>query len=396
MLASKPERRRANKGHQPKKGDKAMRAMADFGRMALGGHPKVHKPRRPPAEESFSHALSDPFSVNARGARVPDLYAFPTSTFRLQTSMLLGAGLTEFGACFLPNPYVTAIDTGQAAITTASVTSLGGMRRFANANAFIGLTTPAIFIPLATAFRVVGGGIKIRNLLPELTATGRVYIACLPVASNGVPNWDMLETANPSTIGAYNNILDRMGLPKLQVMRSAGLQMENVSKDYTIGQLVGDAEVEVEFSVFNPEFFSFKPTDAQGTNYSATISEADDIAYVTATGAVLAAASGDKTAVQSNGGSAIIVWFEGVPSTVSAPIEIDVCLHLECVPLVATNTTSGTTGLTPESDNPPRPTIGSTAMVEREITRQLRNPDSLIRVNHGSKGAGGAHIAEID
>lgn len=395
-MASKPERRRLKRGGEKKKGDRVLREIANLGRVAVGGAPRgAYKPKRPEAGESFSHAMSSPFSLEARGARVPDLYSFPTNTFRLQTSMLMGASQTEFGACFFPNPYFTAFDTGQAALTIANVTSTGGCRRFASANSFMGLTTPDLFVPLATAYRVVGGGIKIRNLLPELTATGRVYIACVPVASNGVPNYNFLESQNPATTAYYNEILDRMGVPRLQVMRSASLQMEPVAKDFTIGQLVGDEELEVDFGIYHPDFFRFKPTSAKSTAFSSVLSEYDDVG-VNATGVVVPNVSGSKSGMQIDGGSAIIVWFEGVPSTAAAPIEVDICLHLECVPVIAALGTTTNQGITPESDNPPRPVHGSTAMVEHEISRQRTNPDSIIRLHRNSKGAGGARIAEID
>lgn len=397
MLASKPARRRAKKGKKPKNGDRLLSTVASLGRMALGAGPKsMHKPSRAQGVESFAHALTDPFSLEARGARVPDLYAFPTNTFRLQTSMLLGANLTEFGATFFPNPYVSYYDTGVGASGVLNVTSTGGMRRFAGATAFGGMTTPTLFSPLATAFRVVGGGIKIRNLLPELTATGRVYIACVPLSNGGVPNYNALETISPTTTNNYNELLARMGLPRTAAQRSASLQLLPQSKDFTVGQMVGDEELEIEFGVYHPDFFRFKPTAADSTTYGGTVSEADDVVITIATGVANVGASGNKEATQSDGGSAIVCWFEGFPSTVSAPIEIDICLHLECVPLVASTGTTSTAGLTPESDNPPRPAIGSTAMVEAEIQRQRSDPDSVIRLHRSSKGSGGARIADID
>lgn len=402
-LASAPSRQRARKnaksGRQgnSKRGDQMLGTIASIGRMTLGGAPRgLRKVKRAATGESFAHALADPFSADARGARVPDLYAFPTNTFRLQTSMLMGANSTEFGAVFLPNPYVSALDLGDLGSVASSVTSLGGARRFTGASAFMGLTTPTLFTPLATAFRVVGGGIKIRNLIPELTATGRIYVALFPVASGGVPNYRMLDGVIPSA--GYSGILQRMGLPLVSGLRTAALQMQPVSKDFTVGQVVGDEEIEVNFSVYHPDFFRFKPTGATSVAYNSQFAEVDDVAQVltTTTGLTDPTYSGNKEAMQIDGGSAIVVWIEGVPASANAPFEVDVCLHLECVPLVVAGGTTGSTGITPETDNPPRPVHGSTAMVEAEITEARVNPDNIIRMHHSSKGSGGARIADID
>jgi len=403
-MASKQQRKRqqkasrAGKAFKSKAGDNILSAVSAIGRMTLGAPPRPRKFAREPHGESFAHALADPFSIEARGARVPDLYAFPTNTFRLQTSVLLGAGSqTEFGAVFLPNPYVSVIDTGVAATGTPSITGLGGLQRYSSgASSFAAMTIPVLFAPLATEFRVVGGGIKIRNLLPELTATGRVYIAVLPLSNGGVPNYNLLSTIGGLTTANYNNITARMGLPTIESLRSASLQLQPLSKDYTVGQIVGDEEIEIDFSIYHPDFFRFKPTRVENAEYNGTVREADDVAFTIATGVPIALASGNKEAVQSDGGSAIVVWFEGIPATPSAPFEIDMCLHLECVPLVATGGTAGSGGITPESDNPPRPVHGSSAMVEHEITRARSNPDTIIRLNTNDKGAGGARIAEID
>lgn len=401
-LASKQQRGRAKKAaragkqFKAKPGDKVLSAIAAVGRLSLGAVPKARKIPRANAGESFAHALSDPFSIEARGARVPDLYAFPTNTFRLQTSMLLGTSQTEFGAVFFPNPYASVLDTGVAATGVPSITGLGGVRRFAGASAIAGMTVSSLFTPLATEYRTVGGGIKIRNLLPELTATGRVYIAVLPVANGGMPNWNMLEASGGITAANYNSILSRLGLPILGALRSASLQMQPVAKDFTVGQIVGDEEIEIDFSIYHPDFFRFKPTQAADTELSATLREVDDVAINIATGTVNQSSMGNKEATQSDGGSAIVVWFEGIPSTSSAPFEIDLCLHLECVPLVAVGGTLSGSGITPESDNPPRPVHGCTAVVEHEITRAREDPDSIIRLNKNDRGAGGARIADID
>lgn len=400
-MASKPMRDRQRRNDKSgrkgkvKAGDRVLSAISSIGRMSLGAVPRAIKMPRPQNGESFSHALIDPFSVEARGSRVPDLYAFPTNTFRVQTSILLGSTQTEFGATFLPNPFVSVIDSGAISVANPSITSPGGMRRFGTNTGFLSMTTPTLFTPLATEYRVVGGGIKIRNLLPELTATGRIYIAVMPLANGGVPSWNVLNGAPLTTEANYNNVMARMGLPTIASQRAASLQLLPLSKDFTVGQIVGDEEIEVPFTIYHPDFFRFKPTAADNRAYDGTIGEADDVTFNIATG-VVQGSSGNKEATQCDGGSAIIVWFEGIPATTAAPFEVDFCLHLECVPLVATGTTGSTTGITPESDNPPRSVGGCTALVEHEITQARRDPDSIIRLHRNDKGAGGARIAEID
>lgn len=372
---------------------RALAAISEGTHMALSGDVAGLKKL---AVNSFAAALSTPFEVQARGARVPDMYAFPTNTYRIQTSVLLGAGATTFGGVFLPNPYVSMLDITRMSGLGTSVSSTGGMRPYTGATAFFGSTTPALLSALSTEFRVVGGGIKIRNLIPELTATGRIYLAVIPVANGGVPSYALLDTIPFNSIAAgnpaYNNVLARMGLPNVPGLSSASLQMQPVSKDFTVGEIVGSNELEVDFAVYHPDLFRFKASDAANVGLDGVSREADDIVFTIALGSVSTTASGFKEPTQSDGGSAIILWCEGFPGGVSPQIEVDYVLHLETIPLVAVGGVGTVLGITPESSNPPIAHIGTTAMVEAEINRSRLDPNSIIREQSSVKGSGGASV----
>jgi len=395
-LMGKPERdrkKRAAKGLPPKR-DKSVLAVAERLVTGVAKAVGIVEPKIA-SRESFGHALSDPFSADARGSRVPDLYSFPTMTYRLQTSVLLGTGSTSFGAVFTPNPFVTMFDTNSmTGVGSPSVSASGGMRPFTGHVATYAFCTPGQLGGFATDFRVVGGGLKIRNLIPELTATGRIYLAVVPVASGGIPNWNILD-AYTAIAGSnvYTKMFGRMGVPSPLACSSASLQMLPVSKDFTLGEIVGATELEVNFSIYSPEFFKFKPTVFTAAYDGAINYEVDD-AFVNAAGAVNVTASGNKENTQIDGGSAIILWCEGFPGGASPQIEVDVVLHLEATPTISGSGTTTSAGVIPESDNPPRAARGSTAMVENEISRALDRPAALIREVSSIKGSGGASVGK--
>lgn len=393
-IMGKPERdrkKRAAKGLPPKR-DKSIAAMAE--RIVNDVKKVTHiGEQRAEAKESFRHALNDPFSADSRGARVPDLYSFPTLTYRLQTSVLLGTGSTAFGAVFTPNPFVAMWDTNVlTGVGLASISASGGMRPFTSSPGVYACCTPGQLGALATEFRVVGGGIKIRNLIPELTATGRIYVAVVPVASGGVPNYNALDSY-AANAGVYSKIFNRMGLPSPAGCSSASLQMLPVSKDFTVGEIVGANELEVNFSIYSPEFFKFKTVTFSAQYDAALVSEFDDV-LVSAAGAVNMTSSGNKENTQIDGGSALVLWCEGFPGGASPQIEVDYVLHLEGIPLITTAGTTTNSGVIPENDNPPRAARGSTAMVEAEISLALDDPDNLIREVTSVKGSGGASIGQ--
>lgn len=386
-LAGKADRDRKKRGLKAKN-----TAVVDTAKMVQrAAHALVKQPRAT-GEESFKASLIDPFSIDARGARVPDLYSFPTATYRLQTSMLVGTGLSSFGLTLLPSPYLTVIDNSLTSGLAACVTGPGGMRPFSGALGYYAFTTPAQMTSIAQNFRVVGGGIKIRNLIPELTATGRVYVAVLPVADGGLPNYQACENAVFTTT-SYQSVARNMGIPFASQLLSPSLQMYPMSHDYTVGQMVGAHEVDVNFSIFHPNFFKFKPANIASSNFDGVLREADDVFWTSATGVVNTATSGNKEGMQSDGGGAIVIFCDGFPVTTSAPIEIDVCLHLETTPAVTANSITGNQGIVPESDNPPRSAVGSSAMVEHEICAARINPNDVIRLVQNDKGSGGARIA---
>lgn len=397
-VMGKPERdrkKRAAKGLPPKK-DRSLIAAAeqivkDVKKAMPKAMPHVGE-KRAEAVESFQHALIDPFSAESRGARVPDLYSFPTLTYRLQTSVLMGTGSTSFGAVFTPNPFVSMWDTNVATgVGLPSISATGGMRPFTSAPAAHAFCTPGALGGLATEFRVVGGGIKIRNLIPELTATGRIYVAVVPVAAGGVPNYNALDSY-VANAGVYSRIFSRMGIPSPAACSTASLQLLPVSKDFTVGEIVGANELEVNFSVYSPDFFKFKTVIFSAQYDAALTSEFDDM-LVSAAGVVNMTASGNKENTQIDGGSAIILWCEGFPGGAAPQIEVDVVLHLEGTPIISASAGTTTTGgVYPENDNPPRAARGSTALVESQISMALDNPDYLIREVSSTKGSGGASI----
>lgn len=333
--------------------------------------------------QRFCEAMVNPFAPTAKGAKVPDVYAFPTNTYAIQTSVLLGGavGTTSFGLIALANPFCTLIDTGAlSTLLPTTVSSPGGMFNVGGggvgAQAFWGLTTPGKMGGVASAFRFVSGGVRLRNLQPEMTATGRIYIACVPLANGGLPTYTLLNNRNPTAAG-YSAIIGNMGLSSPAILASAAIQEYPLSKDYTVGSLVGTGEIEVDFQVFHPNAFNFK-SPSNSNAYNATLSEGDDAVFVAATGQVDPVTS-DKESNQCDGTAAIIIWCEGFPASAgNAPLEMDLIMHFETTPLQGPQTTASSAGIVPVPTAMPTVCHGSTAAVEAAIA-VANTPERIIR-----------------
>jgi len=339
----------------------------------------MHKPDKALGPvEAFATALINPFSPTAVGAKVPDSYSFPTNSYHIKTSQTIGGVTTSdstFGLVYLANPLATVLDVGLIRNGVTSLNGPGGFSRFAGYTGVLGATTAAQLSAICSGFRVVGGGIRIRNLQPALTGTGRIFVACVPVAENGMIDVGTLTSQTPSA-GGYNAIFNNLGLPLPVTCATAGIQALPLSDDFVVSSLISGDEIDINFQVFHPTAYSFKPT-IESNLVNLTTSTSDSVTW--ASSGLVIAGSTSKQNTQSNGTAAIIIWGEGFPTGASVPpIEIDYILHLETTPLVSAQTTSNSTGLNPVPDSAPLVFRGSSMAVETALAI-ANNPRNIIK-----------------
>jgi len=338
-------------------------------------------------DENYTAALLDPFASNAIGCRVPDIYSWPTVPLHIKTTIVLSPGAAQLGAAFFANPYFSCVDLTRAGgVFSNTLSQIGGMRNFSGASAVFSLSTPALMSGVVSEFRFVAGGIRLRNLQPELSATGRIFIAQVPVTSNSVPNYGLLDNIVPTTTG-YNNVLSGMGMPSVTSLTSAAIQQLPVARSYTASDLCGEDSVLVPFQVFHPDIYTFKPSAYSSTSndFNGTIDFGDDLGASVATGIISAPTLGTKSQMQMSGTSAIVIWVEGLPGTTPS-YEVEIIHHYEGTPLIGTLGTNSAGGIAPAPANSPKPYAGSTSMLEHSIAVANR-PDKLIRLVSDVGGA---------
>jgi len=335
------------------------------------------------AVETFATALVHPFNPEAVGCKVPDLFSFPTTAYHTRATFTMGGTSTNttgnFGFVAMPSPYATLFDistSGQCVITK------GGAVRFPNLTNVYGLSLESQMASVCTDWRMVGGGIRIRNLQAPISAQGRIYVAVVPV-TDGLP--PQLYLNSGTTSGVPNStgldaIYANCGLPTAALMNSSAIQNLPLANDYVVSSLVAGDEIDINFPVFHPHFYTFK-CGASDYRYNSTSNQGDW--GLTATSS-LSSNPGIRDNMSIQGSAAIVVYCEGFPTTQSSFLELDIIQHFECTPVVATSSSSG---IQPTPASLPAVQEGSSALVEKVLSISNRPNNILKEVQSGLAAA---------
>lgn len=342
----------------------------------------------PDPVRTFAAALHDPFSDEAKAARVMDLYAAPTETRMIKTTLVLRSDSNGSGCILmLPNPYLTVIDLGGVG-SILSINQPGGMRAFTPNTFIYGLTSPALLSPEAESFRVVSFGARVSNPQPEATGVGRIYTANVPVGLNGLPSWNELENTTMVYASDLPNLFARAGFPTPSTCASAAIQSLPQATFNTIGDFIeANMGLEMTFGITNPSFYEFKTAAADVNSFTSTRSAGDEIVWTTATGAVVAGSSGFKAPTQSNGACAQILYYEGFPAGITSALLVELVCHLEVSPTLRPQVTSSGGGIVPIPDSVAEECVGSSMAVEAALAAQHRFPKTRSVHAHGTTGA---------
>jgi len=332
--------------------------------------------------ENFAMVLKDPFGPQAFGARVPDPFSFPTAVYHLHGNVqLVGNSTYPSGSVlFLPNPVLSMIDCGaanggQTSITTNAAGS--ALTQFSSSTFCYGATAPTNIANNLATWRIVTWGLKISNLQPELTATGRVIIAPICIGDT-IPSYNVLSSTALNGSSCVNNIT---GGINSQVITSNGVLNLPGAFEVAVQDLL-HGDIELGCSVTGPEFFRFKSVANNYSNGSTV--EGDDVYASLASGVPSSVVVGDKDLTRCVSGVAYIIYFEGLNNTgVAAPvINVEYVYHLE-----GTSEISGTTGtgrvpaMVPSL--PPVAFPGTTALVENAINA-VAGPNAFTWVSRGT------------
>lgn len=306
--------------------------------------PMSIKPMMEPLAAKYGRILKNPFAPEAMGSRCPDSYSFPTATYHLKGTMVVTSGPTgtyvgQCGVLFTPNPLLSVVDTlfdKSSSATSCIATTNSSLVNFGTALTY-GATTPDLLGSVLATSRVVSWGVKITNLQPELSATGRIYIALVPTLSN-IPSVKLLAATNIAT-GSLTQMV--CGLATSAVA-SGSLEEQPTSTHIAVQDLL-HGDIMISGSYTNPDFFTLR--SVQGSEvYGVGTALATQIV----SNGVNVLAQGNSDQCNMMGGVAIAFYAEGCPANTPC-FDVEYIYHLEGTPTVSSVSGSLASGSAPVS-----------------------------------------------
>lgn len=265
------------------------------------------------------------FDTRADGARVPDLYSVPTIVSKIHKQFTVQTSSEgRFSFLFMPNLHASVtMDVGTSS-DLATWTQPDGVTR---ANSLLSFND-GVKTRLRN-YRIVGMGLRVRDIASMTNVSGLVHLAALPIKSrcptdlgfsSSAEGYDHLETVYaaygvPSTGTTTNAVIDQSSLPQYPQYKSYS------------GLLLANAPVEVVPKICDPSCFDFKMTDFNKFGLDPAISGGStDL-------------TADTTVAMLGGFQTCIVAGSGFPASTGV-LNVEVVYHLEGSPIV-TGSSSG-------------------------------------------------------
>lgn len=259
-----------------------------------------------------------PFDDAAHGVRVPDMFHTPSCTYTLRGSYVLATNAVNTNSCvqFYANPLFSAVEN--------NVVSTGDMFNYATSTNALGVATNALLASTGISYRVVAGGICIKNAQANLTAVGELEVAQLPSLQIGF-GATALSTVNmtASTMAAF-----KTGFP-ITGGQYIGLQGLPSGDMFRVGELIGN-DLMMPFHICDSRAFDWHATSSANLML-AGFAEISGGVYNTSTGAIVNADSENPDCAQSCGWSCPTINLLGFPLSTTC-LEIEFIYHLEFQP----------------------------------------------------------------
>lgn len=268
-------------------------------------------------QNPYLTALTDPFSDDAEGARVPDLFSASTITAKIRTSIpVLSSAVGVVNCAFIADPFTQIVSqTG----------SFAGLTPYAGSTTYGYAETPATLASLFSTVRVVAAGIRITSPLALTSATGRIFVgACNP--AGWIPGPTKLNTAALNGNSCIQAIMGTVGLPQTNILALPDCV------ETPVASLVSNC-IEIPFRPVAPDAFQFKNA---GDHYAVAANTYAGSWLYNGVPAPLGN-TGDHYSVEKMGWEYLVIYADGVPNT-SVCFDVELIIHLEGTPFVASGT----------------------------------------------------------
>lgn len=306
---------RAKKGTTPKQRSNAI---------AFGGlHPQAAR---------YGHALINPFSRAAEGARVPQPFAVHSATRKLHTSFTVTTDANgAFDAAIQSHPIHTAWTT-RSSLTGGSSTTAQNCPAGLVCRGL--MPSLAAIAAIASTYRVVATGLRIKPNTDFTRSGGRIYFATLP-ASQAQPTAFDLGTTLASAFNAIELPTDGTNItPNIINLPRAG--------QVSLTELLAEGGLEIAIPIVSPSAWDFLDGTNQGNEQG--------VVY-TSTGGAAVKTFGNG-AYTTNGFGQILLVGEGMQA--STPVlTLEIIMHIEYTPQVTSS--SVLIESVPDTQAPPSP-----------------------------------------
>lgn len=278
------------------------------------------------SDASYAIALTKPLSYRAIGARVPDMFSAPTTTYHARGTITINSNSSGIASVILTaNPLAATVD-----MTGASVGATGQFM-YNSPNVYAAVSQPILASGLSSC-RVVGVGFGFKNLLPPTTATGRCIFAAVPQVGD-MPGISTLNIPG----GVTNNALcERLTgtSPGLTTANTAlGVSSTILAlpdaEECTIQDIIA-TQITAFLKPVAPSAFEFHNTNLANA-VSSGYTNSTNATYVTGGSVIATADNGDIT--NYRGFECLMLRLEGLPAAVQPVMEIEYCYHLEGSPI---------------------------------------------------------------
>lgn len=280
---------------------------------------------------NYKAALSDPFGAKASAARVPDMYACPTTTRRITRAFTLVSDANgDADVLLMPNAFVHALST------RGNIPSGSGLMTAGDGSTYQAVfTSTSVLMGALANYRVVGYGVRVVGLQAENTAAGKFQAATLPSTSwvNGIsPVGGQAATrVDPAqTIGAW---LSSMGVPNTSnKVDITAIPTLTTSVLGSVNRL-NDTPLQITPKITSPEAFNFRLSGDSPIGFMAN--DQTSASYILA---------GDASYLRISGHESVLFALTGCPPS-TAIAELEVIYHLEGTAAVV-----GSTGIQQSTD----------------------------------------------
>lgn len=288
--------------------------------------PQRNTPNRPkkPANSketavisAYRAALTRPFSPQAAGARVLDLYSTPTVTRAIKRNFKISSDANgECDIIFLPHPG-TPLYSSRGSIADGITFTLGETAAVTIPKGQVQDIMSSISSELA-AFRVVGCGIRVTAICANTVEQGLTITGTVPY-SGATPGQYYVggQLDNAGSAATFGDWLSDNGIPqnsnKVDLTQTANMSRSVTSTTQTLDTTALIAVPRVT----SPAAFLWKRTKDSAFGYQTQ--DQTSVSYV---------ASGDASYMDASGFEAVVFGATGLPATTTV-FSVETIFHLE-------------------------------------------------------------------